>query len=351
MILKTFLYWRVCLFAIAALGALAFTQIPNGGFGAIAAGKPFDYWLSWAQWDGGHYLQIAQEGYRYFPNIAFFPLYPLLMKGLSFLFFNNLLFAGLFIANVSFLLFLVILFRFVKENYGKEVARNVLALYVLFPTSFFAVALYSEGLYLFLSAIALTLYYKKKYIGAAAAVALCCLTRNAGLLLFLALVIDFLFKLKAGKFTKQNVINLFTFIAVAILPFSVYCLFLLINYGKSPLDFIAVQTYWGREVVDPFSTLASYIFSILTLENRPFLDYLDLVFTLVFLYVLTCNIQKIKRGIWIYSMLILLIPASTGTLTSMPRYLLASIGAFILIGQILTRHPKFKMPSLFLFLT
>lgn len=343
MILKIFLYWRLCLFAVAFLGALAFTQIPNGAFGAISPNKSFDYWLSWAQWDGGHYLKIAQEGYLDFKNIAFFPLYPFLTKSLSLLIGNNLLLTGLIIANVSFFSFLIFFNKFVSWKFSNSIAKNAIITYFLFPTSFFAVAYYSEGLYLLLSTSAFMFFYKKKYLICAISLALCTLTRNTGLLLFIALAADLSMRLKDQKPQVSQLFKFLLFTLVALAPFTLYCIYLITTYGKGPLDFIAVQAYWGREVIDPITTVFSYIWSMVTFQARPLLDYIDLFFTIVFFAFLIWKISKLPRAIWIYSMLVILIPASTGTLTSMPRYLLASVGAFILIGDLVTRYQRFKI--------
>eukprot|EP00457_Paulinella_chromatophora_P006916 gb/GEZN01006936.1/.p2 GENE.gb/GEZN01006936.1/~~gb/GEZN01006936.1/.p2 ORF type:complete len:225 (-),score=16.20 gb/GEZN01006936.1/:886-1560(-) len=65
-----------------------------------------------ANWDGIHMLQIARDGYVTEQQFAFFPLLPLLLRGLAFFLTNvtgfspwaSLLLAGAFISQVSFFL-------------------------------------------------------------------------------------------------------------------------------------------------------------------------------------------------------------------------------------------------------
>src|SRR3989344_1173973 len=59
-----------------------------------------------ANFDGAHYLLIAQY------QQAFFPLYPLLIRWLSPIFFNNHLLTALIISNISFLLGLFIFSKY-----------------------------------------------------------------------------------------------------------------------------------------------------------------------------------------------------------------------------------------------
>ena len=78
------------------------------------------YFWGWANFDGEHYIFIAQNGYKpltYF----FFPVYPLLIEYIAKLFGDSLnLFAlaGQFISNLSFLVALIGLWKLIKLDWG-----------------------------------------------------------------------------------------------------------------------------------------------------------------------------------------------------------------------------------------
>src|SRR5579875_483077 len=58
-------------------------------------------WHSWNQWDTkGHFIVIATQGYANILDTAFFPLYPILMRGVMFLGFSPLI-SGLLISNIA----------------------------------------------------------------------------------------------------------------------------------------------------------------------------------------------------------------------------------------------------------
>ena len=72
-----------------------------------------------SRWDTGFYVSIAEEGYRYqgvpLPSVAFFPLYPLLMRALAAVV-GDALVAGLIISNVALLLATMLLYRLVDPR-------------------------------------------------------------------------------------------------------------------------------------------------------------------------------------------------------------------------------------------
>jgi len=332
MILKLFLFWRLGLFAITYLGSKAFAISQNGGLGAPSAIKPFDYWLSWAQWDGGYYYNIAQKGYILFNDFAFFPLYPALISLIP----SNTLFSGLVISNLAFLLFLKIFYEFLKNSYSKQTAKNTIFTFLCFPTTFFAVAFYSEGLFLFLVIFAFVLMYKNKTFESALVIAFASLARFVAVFLIISIFYN-LFKTAKVWSSKTLLILPSTF---GILAYSIY----LFAKTNDPFIFANTQSFWQRSVSDPISTMIGHLWQIAANPIAPLDKYFDLAVTAGFLAILIWGAKKIPSSLWIFSMLVILIPASTGTLTSMPRYVLGALGTFIIIGNFLGKHPKVRYP-------
>ena len=339
MILKIFLFWRLGLLLITYLGSFTFPLVANGALGAIGPGRQFDFWKSQAQWDGGHYLQIAERGYLLNSDFAFFPFFPALIKFFALVLNGNYLLSGLLISNIAFVVFLLIFYKFVKDKYSKDIAFFATITYLVFPTSFFAVSYYSESIFLLLTIIVFVFLTKKKFLLASIATFFASLTRLFGIFLAISIAYSYFANIKF-KFNKIDARMLH--IVVAFLGLAVYSLYLFANFN-SPLKFLSVQSLWERSINDPFSTIFSYIWSLLTWQARPLNDYFDLFLTLIFLVILIAGIRKISSSLWIFSLLVILIPASTGTLTSMPRYLLASLGTFVIIGQYLETKPKLRL--------
>lgn len=348
MIINLFLFWRLSLFLVTFLGSRVFPPVANQSLGAVGTGKNFDYWLSWAQWDGGNYYSIATHGYQSLQYFAFAPLFPLLTKILSFIFLGNIFVAGLIISNVSFLVFLFLFHSYLKRSYSKSIANSTVVTFLTFPITFFAVAYYSESLFLLFSIIFFIYLAKHNFIKSALIVILASLTRFIGLFLIIPLFYAYLARIKfiPSKINKSFVGLFISFLGVVI--FSIMTKMA----GGHFLQFLLSQSFWQRKPQDPISTLFSYMWSFATLQHRPPNDYFDFAISVAFIGLLIWGIRKIPSSLWIFSMLAILIPASSGTLSSMPRYALASLGTFVIIGGSLERHPQLKIPfwtaSLFL---
>src|SRR5437763_4027888 len=148
-------------------------------------------WLAWFRWDSGHFTAIASNGYDAAWRTAFFPLFPLLERGVAFLTHDPFI-AGLIISNLAGLAMLVVLYRLVEEDFdGERAYRTVLYLSV-FPTAFFFAAAYNESLFLFFAL--LSFYYMRR--GSWWLAGLCgflaSLTRSAGLFLLLPFLYEYL---------------------------------------------------------------------------------------------------------------------------------------------------------------
>lgn len=118
---------------------------------AVHDGLPTDRWY---RWDALWYMRVATDGYRtvayanHHLNLAFFPLYPLLLH----LWFGvwpwSRVVAAMLVANLCSVAATYYLYRLVRLEYGGEWAGRVTWLLALFPTSLFLFTAYSEGLFL-----------------------------------------------------------------------------------------------------------------------------------------------------------------------------------------------------------
>src|SRR3990172_761078 len=122
-----------------------------------------------ARWDSYWYLDIAQNGYYLrendtLANVVFFPLYPFLMKVLSFLVFGNLILAGWFLSSVFLILAVGYLYKLVLEFHKDLDPKLVLLMMLTFPTAFFFNAVYTESLFLFLSVVSFYYALKKNFL-------------------------------------------------------------------------------------------------------------------------------------------------------------------------------------------
>jgi hypothetical protein len=156
----------------------------------------------WARWDSEWYLLIAERGYgadnaflglpvpyRRGDDAGFFPLYPMLVRGVAFLGPSTLL-AGVLVSNLALLAALALLWEMTRRAHGEVVAGRAVWILLAFPTSFFLSAVYAESLLLatLLGSIALARAGRPLLAGSCAA--LCALSKPTGLLVVVPLAIE-----------------------------------------------------------------------------------------------------------------------------------------------------------------
>lgn len=146
---------------------------------------------AWERFDGLWYLHIAASGYaNHDGSAAFFPLYPMAIRAISFVVGGHELGVGLFVSNVCFLASLVVLYALTARELSVEAARRAVLYTAIFPTAFFFVAPYSESLFLLLVLLTFWWARERRWAAAGLAAMLAALTRNLGVLLVVPLAVE-----------------------------------------------------------------------------------------------------------------------------------------------------------------
>lgn len=190
-VLILFLGWRIILLFITYFGLSLLPKTVSHN--EISWATPStDYFLKWANWDGGHFRGIAENGYLTF-QVVFFPLYPLLIKTLMLISIPSL-WGGLFISNFSIILALFFLYKLVNLDFEKSIARKVIFITLAFPTAFYFGAVYSESLFLLLTVSSFYFTRKKKWVAALILASLAAITRFTGLIVILCVALEYYLK-------------------------------------------------------------------------------------------------------------------------------------------------------------
>ncbi|MBV9310032.1 MAG: glycosyltransferase family 39 protein [Solirubrobacterales bacterium] len=196
---------RVVVFASGVLAVLAFGRAPGTqGFDPGRLTAPFGYFgnllaAPFARWDSVWYLAIAQGGYANQPSrTAFFPLYPLLVRGLGTVIRSDLI-AGVLISLVAFGIALVLLHKLVTLELDEERATITVLLVAFSPMSYFFSAVYSEALFLALSVGCVLQARRGRWAWAGVLGAIAASSRNSGVVLLVPVVLLFLYGPRADR--------------------------------------------------------------------------------------------------------------------------------------------------------
>lgn len=298
----------------------------------------------WAfgNFDGVHYLGIAKDAYAAQYTQVFFPLYPILIKLLSPVTFGNFLIAGLLISNTAFLVGLILFFKLITKIYNKDIALWSCLFMLAFPTAFYFGSIYTEGLFFLLVISTFYLYHQKKIWQASVVGSFASATRLVGL--FLAPSLAF----------KKDIKSTIPLLIVP-LGFLVYVLYLKIEFNN-PLYFLSAQTIFGQERATTGIILLPQVFfryfKILTTTNGlPFFNAaFELTSTLFALALLILLFKRVKIEWLVFSLLAVILPTLTGTLTSMPRYILIVFPIYVVLAQIKGLKTKIAILAVFVVL-
>lgn len=133
-----------------------------------------------ARWDAVWYLQIAHDGYGDGSHAAFFPLYPLLAQGVV---------GGLVVSWLAGVAGLALVHRLAALELGERAAQGAVWLLACFPGALYLSAVYSESLFLALSAGSVYAARTGRWRWAGALGGLAAATRSAGVVLLVPLAL------------------------------------------------------------------------------------------------------------------------------------------------------------------
>jgi hypothetical protein len=298
-------------------------------------------WLAldvWGRYDTSWYLDLAARGYRapadlvhQQSNLAFFPLYPWLVRGL-----HALLPAAwqgeaaryltaVALANTLALCALAIVFLLVRDVFGDaRLARRAVLYLLLFPGGFFLSCAYSESLYLLLSAAALLFALRGRWAWAGACAFLLGLTRPAGVLVAPPLALVYFSQ--PGRAPRR-----LRWDALALLGapagLAAHAAQLAAITGD-PLALLHAQAAWGRVLATPWATLLH------PGSFHPKMGPLELGATLLFLALGLVLLAGRHYALSLHALLSLAPILSSGTLMSATRFLAVIFPAFAALARL-----------------
>lgn len=290
-----------------------------------------DYlWLDiWGIWDSWWYLDIIANGYSMTPvaetgytagqtNIAFFPFYPLLARGLSVIV-RDAYISGLLVSNFSLIVASTALYHLVERNDGREMARRAVKYLFLFPTAFQFSSVLTEATYVALFILCFLCADRRRWVLAGVVGGFLAMTRTLGVLVAAPLFFDYM---KDRRFDIRKIrpdVLAFALPGVGLGLFMLYCYYLSGDF----FAFKTAMTTWGRESVNPFSAIYNGLLS------ADMSVTFTAAYTLAFVVMLIPLFFTLRFSYWIVAFYSIFVGLSTGLLC-MPRIILVAFPFYIL---------------------
>ena len=280
------------------------------------------------RWDAGWFERIARDGYR--PDdasAAFFPGYPLAIRGVTSVIPVSEADAALVVSNVAFLGALVVLFALTTFEFSTDTARRAVLLLAWFPASFFFLAPYSESMFLFTSLLTFWWARRRRWVPAAAAGFVAALTRSVGIFLVPALLLE------AWSLDRRERPRAIAVSLVPLLAPAAYAAYWFARAGDALRPFHA-QDSWFRSLELPFVTLGNGLWLGISgiTDRRGIYWTVDVALTSVVLIAIALGWKRIPKPYLVYLLaslvLILSYPLPERPLLSVPRFVAVLFPAF-----------------------
>ena len=305
---------------------------------------------TFAAWDSGWYFDIARNGYYINPDgqssIAFFPLYPLLMRACAWPFGGTdraLWVAGIALSYAGLFLGLACLHRLTERTLGdRETARRTVLYVAVFPFAYFFTQVYTESLFLLLTVAAVLAATSSRWGWAGLLGALAALTRPNGVLIAVPLGLLAL----ADRPRLLELARRTAAVLLVPLGLALFCAFAW-RLSGDPFAWLRAQEHWGYTVGNvPWVELMrlldgldrqglyGYFFS------DPLAPYYFLhgMVALALVFVVPSVFTRVSAALGAYAAISLFVPLTGNALEGIGRYAATLFPVFMLLGTVRSRR-------------
>jgi hypothetical protein len=326
-------------------------------FGAQSSSGFLHYLLvkNFIQWDAWWFTGISSSGYTP-KGTAFYPFYPLLIRGVSEALRVSVYAAAVLVSWVCFALGLYFLLKLLRLDLDRPRAVRAMLLLALFPTAFYFSAAYTESLFLLLMVLTLYALRRQRWAAAGGWGGLAAVTRNTGIALGLPFLIEYFQAWWKRPRPRPRPWGALWVVLIGAGAFT-YFGYLWAEFGD-PFIFVGAEGQYGRGWAAPWTTLYSGFrynlgwFDGLRLslpglrlalrEWSPIYYTTQLFFPTVALVVLAASFRKMRWSYWVillYSVVVpLTVPANVEVIdyfVGFSRYMLIVIPLFIGLERLL----------------
>ncbi|HMF93000.1 MAG TPA: glycosyltransferase family 39 protein [Vicinamibacterales bacterium] len=309
------------------------------------------FWDTFTRYDSGWYFGIARNGYDVGPalaggrsNIAFFPVYPLLMRYVGRLFGRapgDVYLGGIVVAWVSFVLAMVGLYYLARLDLPARRAERAVLAAAVFPFAFFFGVAYSESTFLLFTVASFYFFRSGKWIPAGACGAIATATRVNGI--FMLPAVAWLAWQRAGPILRDRLLAAFA-VAVVASGFGAYCLFIYRETGH-PLMWATALQRWGyypggapwTAPIDLLRALLTRPYAFLVESRLAPYDTLNGLTAIACFASMPFVWRRLGAAYGLLILANLWLPLSSGQFEGLGRYCAVLFPAFIWLGTLRSR--------------
>ena len=352
---------RIAFVVLTYFAVMLTTRSPATGSVAVPPHALIDAWKHWDTRDW--YIPIAQRGYWTLQAVAFFPLYPLLIKLATLAIGPHWMVAALIVSNLGTLgAFIGVgLWAAQEEHTHRAGVRTIRAL-AAYPLALFLFAGYSEGLFIGLVAFAFFFARRGNWCGAAVCAFFAGLTRLTAVALVLPLLWEYGHQhgwwerarwmwssLRQRLGTEgRSIGGGMLVVSAAPAALVLFDLYIWRRYHQKMAIPRVERMFWHHTTMSPPQTIIAVAQQFF---QTPFWTYwkahqlLDIVPVLIFAIITIVAARRLPVAYTLYMAAVLLLaiisPITQGypdLLMSAGRYMLAALPIFLVLGRWMGRY-------------
>jgi hypothetical protein len=323
------LAFRVFTALVAFLANVVFPAFQDQGFSVSRQEHLF--WDGFARYDSGWYHGIASQGYVYGAggrnNLAFFPVYPLLMRAGGTILGGrqeDYYFAGIVISWLAFAAAMTVLYRLALLDLPRPAALRAVMYSAAFPFAYFFGMVYSESLFLLALVLAVYALRTRRWLVAAVSGAVMTATRVTGVMAVPGLAVIAWRVAGSDRGTQLRALGA---VAASGAGIGLYSLFNLQMSGSLFAWYDAI-TFWGYHpggnpfggVMGLLQALATRPYQFLATERMAPYDTLNALSALGALALLPIIWRRFNPGYALIVLAGLLLPLSSSQFEGLGRY-------------------------------
>jgi Gpi18-like mannosyltransferase len=310
-------------------------------------------------WDGDWYINIAQSGYvhklsirpdgtPHLMNIAFFPLYPSLMRAVHLVTGLPVSFAGVFVSFVAGLAAAVGIYYLLKPYIGQRAAIVASALWGVLPSAFIESMVYTEALFTALCVWAMYALLREKWLTVAALAILAGLTRSTVIMILPVVCLAALIAIVK----RRGGWRAWVCLLAAPLGLLAFLAFLALRFHRLDAWFFA-QTAPGWQSSFDFGRYSAHVVksellfsSLHSTSWLPFLIATAILIPAVFITVLMVLHRRLPWQLIAWTVLTLVVTLTTsGTYGAKPRFLLPAVALLATPAAVLAKARRTTLYS------
>jgi hypothetical protein len=316
----------------------------------FAGRSPF--WDAFVPHDSGWYYQIARDGYQFVigggpvgwgkpGKIAFFPVYPLLMRYVGRLFGHRAAapyLGGIVVSWVAFALAMIAIYHLARLDLEASRARRAVLLATIFPFAFFFGVVYTESVFLLFTVASFYFFRTRRWVLGGLCGAIATATRVNGILMLPALA--WIAWRNAGPNTRDRAMAL-TGLALVTGGIGAYSLYVYRLTGN-PLEWARSIERWNYypggtpwwALARLVQTLSTHPYQYFVSERLAPYDTLNGLTALIFVIAVPFVWRRLGAGYGLFMAANLWLPLSSGQYEGLGRYCAVLFPFFIWLARV-----------------